>query len=179
MFFATCSVSRGGEPIWRSKYSSTPDTSGEPLIRSACANARRRIAACRHCGAGCSHAPRPGWLPAVSTVTASLPFPDTATTRSNSTANSRFRQPTHVRTGPCGERCVREPVVGVSRWITAQSTHTATVIRTRSVPPVAARRAAAQNRVPISSNWPRSASQPVSAAFVSNELDRSGVSPAS
>jgi hypothetical protein len=37
----------------------------------------------------------------VSTVTAHCPFPSiTATTRNNSLANSRFRHPTHVRTGP-------------------------------------------------------------------------------
>ncbi len=114
-----------------SKHSSTPDTSGEPLIRSARTNARLRIAACRHSDAGCNHAPRPGWLPARSIITAPLPFSvDTATTRSNSTVNARFRHPTHVRTGPSGERCVREAVVEVSRWITAQSTHTTAMTRT-------------------------------------------------
>jgi hypothetical protein len=46
-----------------------------------------------------------------------LPFPvDTATSLSSSTANSRFRQPTHVRTGPSVRRCAETED---SRWITA------------------------------------------------------------
>jgi len=100
--------------------SATADVSGGPAMRSARVKARRRIAACAHCGVGCSHAPRPGRLPAVSTITATLPFPvGTATTRSSSTASSRFRHPTHVRTGPlqrCGRPC---DDAEVSRWITA------------------------------------------------------------
>jgi hypothetical protein len=113
---------RGSSVLRKSKYSATAEASGEPAMRSARAKARRRIASRAHCGTGCSHAPRPGRVPAGSTITAYLPFPsDTATTRSNSTANSRFRQPTHVRTGPSVRRCA-DPEV--SRWITAQSTAT-------------------------------------------------------
>ncbi len=85
------------------KCSTTAVVSGEPVMRSARTNARRRIAASRHCGSGCNQAPRPGSFLAESTVTAHSPFPSsTATTRSSSTASSRFRQPTHVRTGPFG-----------------------------------------------------------------------------
>jgi hypothetical protein len=125
--FTVCSCSLlpvlfGGGP--RSLMcSTTADTSGAPAIRSARTNARRRIASCAHFGMGCSHAPRPGRLPAGSTVTAHLPFPvDTATTRSSSTANSRFRQPTHVRTGPRMRRCAVFSAAEVSRWITADFT---------------------------------------------------------
>ena len=101
--------------------------SGEPVMRSARANARRRIAASRHSCSGCSQAPRPGSFLAGSTVTAlgpfPRPFPPTATTRSSSTASSRFRQPTHVRTGPAGESVAdRASAAEVSRWITAEST---------------------------------------------------------
>ena len=114
MFFATCSLA-GWLKCWI-----TAEISGEPVMRSARANARRRIAASRHCGSGCNHAPRPGSFLAVSTVTAHVPFPpSTATTRSSSTASSRFRQPMQVRTGPSGRRCIRAEV---SRWITAEST---------------------------------------------------------
>ncbi len=128
MFFATCSLAgRRGASI-DSKCSSTADVSGEPVMRSARANARRRIAACKHCWSGCSQAPRPGRLPAASTVTANSPFPPlTATTRSSSTASSRFRQPTHVRTGPSVLRCGEAEV---SRWITAQ--HTVTILADRN-----------------------------------------------
>ena len=114
-----------------SMCSTTAEVSGEPVMRNALVKARRRIASCAHCGAGCSHAPRPGRVPAASTITAVLPFPvDAATTRSSSTANSRFRHPTHVRTGPLGlsVRCCAE--AEVSRWITAQSTCSQAVIRT-------------------------------------------------
>ncbi len=120
MFFAACSVAgcRGAPSV--SKCSSTADVSGEPVMRNARANARRRIAACKHCWSGCNQAPRPGRLPAASTVTAKSPFPPcTATTRSSSTASSRFRQPTHVRTGPSVLRCGEAEV---SRWITPEST---------------------------------------------------------
>ncbi len=100
-----------------STCSTTADVSGTPVMRSARTKARRRIASVAHCGTGCSHAPRPGRVPAGSTVTEYLPFPvDTATTRSSSTANSRFRQPTHVRTGPSVRRCAEAED---SRWITA------------------------------------------------------------
>ena len=99
--------------------SNTAVMSGEPVMRSARTNARRRIAASRHARSGCSQAPRPGRFLAWSTVTACSPFPSTATTRSSSTASSRFRQPTHVRTGPSGRRCAEAEV---SRWITAEST---------------------------------------------------------
>ena len=101
MFFATCSLAGCWGTSSASKYASTADVSGEPVMRNARANARRRIAACKHCWSGCNQAPRPGRLPAASTVTAQSPFPMLrATTRSSSTASSRFRQPTHVRTGP-------------------------------------------------------------------------------
>ncbi len=113
MFFATCSLA-GWLKCWI-----TAEISGEPVMRNARANARRRIAASRHSCSGCNQAPRPGSFLAGSTVTAQLPFPPTATTRSSSTANSRFRQPTHVRTGPSGRLCGEAEV---SRWITAEST---------------------------------------------------------
>jgi len=120
--FTVCSCSSLPVSLagWASsaKCSTTSDVSGGPSIRSARAKARRRIAADRHRSSGCSHAPRPGCEPDVSTVTANCPFPiDTATTRSSTTANSRVRQPMHVRTGT-----VRVPATGLSRWITGQST---------------------------------------------------------
>ncbi len=108
--FTVCSCSllpvllpgRSGVPR-NSMRSTTAEVSGEPAMRNALVKARRRIACCAHCGRGCSHAPRPGRLAPVSTITAYSPFPvGTATTRSSSTANSRFRHPTHVRTGPRG-----------------------------------------------------------------------------
>ncbi len=121
MFFATCSVAEGVE---RLTCSTTAEVSGEPVMRNALVKARRRIASRVHRGAGCNHAPRPGRLPVASTITAQLPVPvDTATTRSSSTANSRFRQPTHVRTGPSLRRCAEAEV---SRWITVESTVLAT-----------------------------------------------------
>ena len=104
------------------KCSNTPVISGDPVMRSARTIACRRIAASRHACSGCSQAPRPGSVLATSTVTAQLPFPPpTATTRSSSTASSRLRQPTHVRTGPSGRRCAEAEV---SRWITTESTVT-------------------------------------------------------
>ncbi len=128
MFFATCSLAGVPDPSAPGralKYSTTADVSGEPVMRNARTNARRRSAASRHCWSGCSHAPRPGRLPAESTVTAQLPgLSETAATRSSSTASSRFRHPTHVRTGPSGLRCARVWSTEVSRWITAQSTVT-------------------------------------------------------
>ena len=48
----------------------TADVSGEPVMRNARTNARRRSAASRHCWSECNQAPRPGRLPAASTVTA-------------------------------------------------------------------------------------------------------------
>jgi hypothetical protein len=106
------------------KCSTTAVVSGEPVMRSARTNARRRIAASKHCGSGCNQAPRPGSFLAESTVTADSPFPpSTATTRSSSTASSRFRQPTHVRTGPFGGPIAdMASAAEVSRWITAEST---------------------------------------------------------
>jgi hypothetical protein len=53
-----------------SMCSITADASSAPAIRNARGNARRRIASSAHLGMGCSHAPRPGRLPAGSTVTA-------------------------------------------------------------------------------------------------------------
>lgn len=112
--------------------STAADVSGEPVMRNARPKARRRIAARRQCWSGCSQAPRPGRLPAVSTVTANSPFPaGTATTRSSSTASSRLRHPMQVRTGPEWE-------AEVSRWITAQSTSHHCVVRTASISPVTA-----------------------------------------
>lgn len=66
MFFATCS----SWAVAVERYSPTAVVSGEPVMRNARAKARRRIAASRHRSSGCNHAPRPGRLPAVSTVTA-------------------------------------------------------------------------------------------------------------
>lgn len=107
--------------------SSTADVSGEPVIRSARANACRRIAAVRHRSAGCNQAPLPGQDREASTETAVRPFPvDPATTRSSSTANSRFRQPMHVRTGPPVDVSAAEFL----RWTTAHSTVTAAEFRT-------------------------------------------------
>jgi hypothetical protein len=75
--FTVCSCSllpvllAGGSGASRdSTYSITADTSGAPAILNARTNARRRIACCAHFRRGCSHAPRPGRLPAGSTVTA-------------------------------------------------------------------------------------------------------------
>jgi hypothetical protein len=108
--------------------STNADVSGGRSMRSAFVKARRRIASCTHRGTGCSQAPRPGRLVAVSTITAYSPFPvGTATTRSNSSANSRFRHPTHVRTGP--PMCLCAGAEG-SRWITAQSSVTEPMVRT-------------------------------------------------
>ena len=123
MFFATCPVAGVSSASPALKCSTTAVVSGEPVIRSARANARRRIAASRQTGSGCSQAPRPGSFLAGSTVTACSPFPSTATTRSSSTASSRFRQPMHVRTGPRRASVAeRASVTEVSRWITAEST---------------------------------------------------------
>ena len=66
MFFAACSVAGASSVV---KCSTAADVSGVPVMRNARPRARRRIAARRHCGLGCSQAPRPGRLPAVSTVT--------------------------------------------------------------------------------------------------------------
>lgn len=120
MFFATCSVAGAPSAL---QYSTTADMSGEPVMRSARANARRRTASDRHRGSGCNQAPRPARLPAGSTTAAgtSPGAPIScreATTRISSTASSRFRHPTHVRTGPSARRCAR---TGFSRWITVQS----------------------------------------------------------
>ena len=113
-------------PLAALTCSNTAVVFGEPVMRSARTNARRRIAACKHSWSGCTQAPRPGSFPAGSTVTVHAPFPSsTATTRSSSTASSRFRQPTHVRTGPTGESVARTcSAAEVSRWITAESTVT-------------------------------------------------------
>ncbi len=120
MFFAACLLAgwpAHPEPFKDSRCSTTADVSGAPAMRSARAKARRRIASLAHCGTGCNQAPRPGRVPVGSTLTAYLPFPaDTATTRISSTANSRFRQPTQVRTGPSVRRCAEAED---SRWITA------------------------------------------------------------
>jgi hypothetical protein len=110
------------------KCSTNADVSGGRSMRSAFVKARRRIASCTHRGTGCNQAPRPGRLVAVSMVTAYSPFPvGTATTRSNSVANSRFRHPTHVRTGPPMRLCAEAEG---SRWITAQSSVTEPMVRT-------------------------------------------------
>lgn len=108
--------------------SSTADVSGESVIRSARANACRRIAAARHRSAGCNQAPLPGQDREASTETTVRPFPvDPATTRSSSTANSRFRQPMHVRTGPPVDASAAEFL----RWTTIHSTVTAAEFRTK------------------------------------------------
>ena len=141
--FTVCSCSllpillpgRSGAPR-TSMCSTTADVSGEPVIRNALVKARRRIACCTHCVTGCSHAPRPGRLAPVPTITAYSPFPiGTATTRSSSTANSRFRHPTHVRTGPTVLLCALLVAHLVweaegSRWITAKSSVTQPMVRT-------------------------------------------------
>src|SRR5512133_1983789 len=49
MFFAACSLAGRRGASKDSKCSSTADVSGEPVMRNARANARRRIAACKHC----------------------------------------------------------------------------------------------------------------------------------
>ena len=111
--------------------STSADVSGEPVMRSARAKACRRIAAVRHRSTGCSQAPRPGWEPDVSALTAQSPFSvDTTTTRSSPTANSRFRQPIHVRTGPP----VGVSAAEFSRWITHHSTVTAAGFGTKPGP---------------------------------------------
>jgi hypothetical protein len=116
-------VSGTSSPLAALTCSITAVMSGEPVIRSARANARRRIAASRHSCSGCSQAPRPGSFLAGSTVTVQSPFPPTATSRSSPTASSRFRQPTHVRTGPTGSSGLRRCAeTEGSRWITAEST---------------------------------------------------------
>jgi hypothetical protein len=114
------------------RCSTTPVVSGGRSIRNALVKARRRTACCAHCSTGCNHAPRPGRLLAGSTITAYSPFPaDTATTRSNLTANSRFRHPTHVRTGsPMCQCALLASGAECSRWITAQSSVTSALART-------------------------------------------------
>ena len=147
MFFATYLFpGESGAPS-NSKNSTTAVVSGVPAMRNARVNARRRIASRRHCSSGCNHAPRPGRLPAASTVAAHLPFPSsTATTRSSSTANSRLRQPTHVRTGPWGLRCDRAREDEASRWITVQSSLTVVADRNASRPPGSSRSAPTLHR---------------------------------
>jgi len=120
MFFAACSVAGWTESSSELKNSTTAEVSGEPVMRNARPNARRRIASRRHCWSGCNHAPRPGRLPAESTVTAQLPFPSgTTATRTSSAASSRLRHPTHVRTGPTVASVRWRAEAEVSRWITA------------------------------------------------------------
>ena len=84
-----------------------------PVTRSARPKARRRSAWARQAGSRCRCAPRPGrrrdGSGTMSTRSAILTSPAgsappsvppvTATTRSNSEAGARFRQPTQVRTG--------------------------------------------------------------------------------
>jgi len=66
-----------------------------PGRRSARGNARRRSAARRHSGVGCSEAPRPGSRRRGSGTRA----PERTTTRSRSLTGARSRHPTQVRTG--------------------------------------------------------------------------------
>jgi hypothetical protein len=66
-----------------------------PGRRSARGKARRRSAACRHSGVGCTDAPLPGSRRRGSGTRA----PERTTTRSRSLAGARFRHPTQVRTG--------------------------------------------------------------------------------
>ena len=105
--------------------STAADVSGEPVMRNARPKARRRSAARRHCWSGCSQAPRPAITRCINGHGVLAIPVGTATTRSNSTASSRFRHPTQVRTGPSARRCTE-----VSRWIIAQSTSHESVIRT-------------------------------------------------
>ena len=110
-------------PSSSSSCSATPVVSGEPAIRNARAIARRRIAVARQSWSGCNHAPRPGRLPAVSTTTTYPSSPSgLADILIRSAANSRFRHPTHVRTGPRGLRCGRVPASEDSCWITIHPT---------------------------------------------------------
>ena len=89
-------------------------TSTIPEARSARPKARRRSANARQCGSGCRCAPRPGRRRFGSGMTLKTAVPVsrpggcvsvptvaccTATTRSNSDAGARLRQPTQVRTG--------------------------------------------------------------------------------
>lgn len=111
------------DPSSSSSCSTTPVVSGEPAIRNARAIARRRIAVARQSWSGCNHAPRPGRLPAVSTTTTYPSSPSgLADILIRSAANSRFRHPTHVRTGPRGLRCGRVPASEDSCWITIHPT---------------------------------------------------------
>ena len=66
-----------------------------PGRRSARAKARRRSAARRHSGVGCTDAPLPGSRRRGSGTRA----PERKTTRSNSLTGARSRHPTQVRTG--------------------------------------------------------------------------------
>ena len=106
--------------------STTAEVSGEPVMRNARTNARRRIAACRHCWSGCSHAPRPGRLPAVSTVTAHSPFPSDSDHPKQFDGQLSFpASHTRPHRSTCGSAVRRASEAEVSRWITAQSTVTA------------------------------------------------------
>jgi hypothetical protein len=85
---------------WPQTAPASAPVSMTPEIRSARPKARRRSASARHAGSGCTCAPRPGRLRAGSGARLNWSAPcSIATTRSNSEAGARFRQPTHVRTG--------------------------------------------------------------------------------
>jgi hypothetical protein len=85
------------EEVPRTWSRSGPASSGAPPPgrRSARTKARRRSAACRHSGEGCTDAPLPGSRRRGSGTRA----PDRATTRNRSLTGARFRHPTQVRTG--------------------------------------------------------------------------------
>ena len=82
-----------------SDFSSGP-MSMTPVTRNARPKARRRTASVRQAGTGCTFAPRPGSLRVGSgtILNFSVSYPR-ATTRSNSEAGARIRQPIHIRIG--------------------------------------------------------------------------------
>jgi hypothetical protein len=91
-----------------------------PATRRARPKARRRSANARQAGSGCTCAPRPGRLRAGSGTTLKISAPRSiATTRNNSEADARLRQPTQVRTGGA---CVTGGSVGCERRATEKST---------------------------------------------------------
>lgn len=89
-------LTSGGSECCRARYSASGPVSTTPARRSARPKARRRSACARHAGSGCMFAPRPGRLRAGSGTTTPC---SSATTRNNSEAGARPRQPTHVRVG--------------------------------------------------------------------------------
>ena len=123
MFFAACSVAGRRGARRRFEVLQHRGWSGEPVMRNARANARRRIAACKHCWSGCNQAPRPGRLPAASTVHGTIRHSrrcgDYEAVRRPALASGSRRM---SGTGPSVLRCGEAEV---SRWITPESTVTA------------------------------------------------------